>query len=643
MADPKPSSSTTARKPKAQTSRPAKATYKTPLSAELVGNSDDCDEETSTESRKKDAEIKKPTATAPKPVAARPTSGGVKQSKKLKGPSPAPNRPISNGSDAMKDSQDISTAEDDSNGSSSSRDPSPPPVGATNSARVRAAHAKLPKPLMSKATAPSKNSEQPDSHSGKRLALDSASEEESESSGVGSIETESEDESASSNKTSIQSPRKCSPAHKIVPKPALLPYEPPPGFEPALISSHPSSKVTEILASSNLAGKQLWHITVPSSVPVTAIKEISAQSLQSGNPILSYKGADYGLVPKSGAEASIHALLLPSTHTNDYQPCRIPLLRTLHLQQLVKIPIRAHQTAGVPNPTSKPQTHVKAVRQQPQGLKMRYHAFGTSDHSESDVSATTAFKAPEFRIPDASVRPSKKRKLSNNVADSTEASPTKVKKHKARHEIPVRTEDSAMDIDSPMNEILKESSRSSVASPVEIRANVFNGVESSTERKREKDGKRHKDRKTPTASQSILPTDLTKEAETIMPEEVVHSGAGINRLPPEMGSKAAKAQPKEEKRKRKEIKKVTPAKAKESPLAKSNAPIQQGSRSYSREPSVHLPTPRHSSPHKTTATTNDSQAMLEISSQGRPHKETKEEKARRKENRKKRNLASDFM
>lgn len=647
MADSKPSSSTTTRKPKSLTSRPAKA-IKTPLSAELVGDSDDCDEETSREPRKRDAKLTEPTATATttKPTAATPNSWRLKQSKKRKSTSPASNRAIANGNGAVKDSLAHSTAEDNSNVSSLSRDPSPMLFGPTTPAPVRAAHAKPLEPLGSKGTAPSRSRITPDSHSEKHQVLDSTSEEESESGNAGADEDESEDESASSDKTSIQSPKNCTPTYESTPQTSLLPYEPPPDFEPAFISFHPSSQVSEILASSNLAGKQIWHITIPSSVPVTAIKEVSAQSLQSGKPILSYKGADYSLVPKTAAETSNPALLLPSSRRNDYQQSTLPILRTLHLQQFVKVPTRAYQNAEKPSPKAKPQTHVKAVRQQPPGLKMRYHAFGTSDHSESDISATIAFKASEFRIPDVSVRPSKKRKLSNNVADSTELYPNMTKKLKARHEINPHTENSARDINSPSNGKLGENSQSSVASPVDIHANAVNGVVSSVEKKREQDRKQHKDQVTPPASQSILPTDLMKEAEIIMPEEVVKNGAGINTVPPEIDIKAPRAQSREERRKRKEMKKVIPAKAEESPLAEQNAPIQQGSRTQAKEHPIHLPTPRHSSPHKTTARTKDSQVMLHISSQSTPHKETKEtkeEKAKRKQDQNKRNVASDFM
>lgn len=633
MADPKLLSSAATRKPISQTSRPVKAN-KPPLSAELVGDSDDCDEEYSSKSTKRDAKLINPTASATKPTTATPTNRGLKQSKKRKGPSPVPNRAVANSSGAVKDSQHSSSAEDHSNDSSSSRDPSPTLVGPTTSAPVQVAHAK---PLVSNGTALSQYPKPPDSHSEKPQILDITSEEEGKSGSVSAGKHESEDDSASSDKISIQSPRDCTPVQESA---ELLPYEPPPGFEPALISSHPSSRVSEILASSNLGGKQLWHIIVPSFVPVAVIKEVSAQSLQSGKPILSYKGADYGLVPKSGVETSNRALLLPSSRRNDYQPSRLPILRTLHLQQLVQMPNRAHQAPSIPSPKAKPQTHVKAIRQQPQGLKMRYHAFGTSDHSDSDIAATTAFKVPEFRIPDVSVRPSNKRKLSNNVVDSTEVPPNKIKKRKARHEINPHTENSAMDIDSPMKGKLKANIQSSVASPVDIRAVAVNGVESSTERKRH--GKRHKDQDIPIGSQSILPTDLIKEAETIMPEEVVNNGAGINRLPPGVDLKAPEAQPREERRKRKEMK-VVPAKAEESPLAEHSAPIQLGSRSQAKEHPVHLPTARHSSPQKTTAKTKDSQAMLQTSSQSTPHKETKEEKAKRKQNQKKRNVASDFM
>ncbi len=638
MADPKHLSSIAARKAISHALKPAKAN-KIPLSAELVGDSDEGDEEERGEPKKKDAKPKKSTATASEPITAGFASWGQEQSKKRKYPSPAPTRSVANGSGAVKNSHDDSTAEDDRSGDSSSHDPSPIPVRSTTLAPVRAGNAKPPKPPVINDTAPSNNAGHPEKHQ----VLESTSEEGSESGSASGSEDESKDESASSDETSIQSPAKCSPPDTLASQPVLLPYALPPGFEPALVSSHPSSKIPEVFASSNLVGKEIWHITVPSSVPVTAIKEVSAQSLQSGKPILSHEGAEYGLVPTSDAEANNRALLLPSSPTNDYQPSRIPILRTLHLQQFVRLPIRAQQNAGIPYPTAKQRTHVKEVRQQPQRLKMRYHAFGTSDQSDSDVSTITAFKAPEFRIPDVSSQPVKKRKLSTNIAENTQVFTTEFKKRKTHHEIPIQTDVSAMDTDDPAKAESHESRRSSVASPVNVRATAVTGSESRREKKRMKDGKRHKDKNTPTASQSILPTDLTKEAETIMPEEVVNNEAGNNRLPLIVDPRAAKARSKEEKRKRREMKKATPAKTEQLPLEEQAATMQQGSRSQSIELSTNLQTPKHSSPRRSSAPKDDNQAMHPTSIQSTPYKETKEEKAKRKKKQKSRNVASDSM
>jgi len=636
MAGSKSSSSATTKRPRTLTSKPAKAN-KSSLSAEFVGESDDCDEEESGKPSKKDADITNPKAAATNPTAPRPNNLRLEQLKTRKSPSPAPASNVANGSGTMKDGQDYTTADENSNANSSSRDSNPSPVRPATSAPIQATQAKPLKPPVPNSIV-SDNLRPPDAHPKKYTVVDSASEEDSESGGAGSSEDRSEDESASSDRTSLQSPRRISPAREYLLQPAQPPYEPPPGFEPASISTHPSSTISEILASSNLAGKQVWHVTVPASIPVATIKEVSAQSIQSGESILSYKGADYGLVPESGAEASNRALLLPSSRRNYYQPSRIPILKILHLQQLVKIPNHAHQSAGIPTSAPKPKTHVKAVRQQPQGLKMRYHPFGASDSSDSDVSGMTANKAPQFRVPDVPVRSTKKRRLSDGVADSTEVSPFNSKKRKARHSIHVEAEDSAMDVDSPLKGQLEEIGRSSVGSSMDVRATAVNGVKSSKEKKRKKDDKRHKDQNTPKASHSILPTDLRKEVETLIPQEVVKIDAGIHRNSHQEDAKAAKAQRKEEKRKREEMEKATPTKAAGKPLAKPSEPIQQEPSSQSREQSVHIPTPRHSSQQKT----GDSQPMLQTSSQSTLHKETKEEIAKRKEEKKNRKVAFDF-
>ncbi|KAL8923324.1 MAG: hypothetical protein Q9208_004724 [Pyrenodesmia sp. 3 TL-2023] len=169
-------------------------------------------------------------------------------------------------------------------------------------------------------------------------------------------------------------------------------YDPPPGFEVATVTS--SSKIQDIFSRENLQGKQMWHITFPASVPIDLIKEVPIQKVASGDPILSYKDAEYGLVAEADVDGVEKVLLVPAMNDNSYKPASAKIARTLHLQQIVKLPSRPDRLAeSVNGVTETAKTHVKTIRQQPEGLTMRYRPFGDESSSEDSD------PAPQFRRP----------------------------------------------------------------------------------------------------------------------------------------------------------------------------------------------------------------------------------------------------
>ena len=89
-------------------------------------------------------------------------------------------------------------------------------------------------------------------------------------------------------------------------------------------------------------------------------------------------------------------LLLPFSKSNDYRGANIKIARTLHLQQLVRLPSLSHRPGNLPKgATNPPAAYKKPVRQQPEGLRMRYRPFGDSESSSPERSD----KAPSFRSP----------------------------------------------------------------------------------------------------------------------------------------------------------------------------------------------------------------------------------------------------
>ncbi|KAI4206402.1 MAG: hypothetical protein LQ346_001111 [Caloplaca aetnensis] len=168
------------------------------------------------------------------------------------------------------------------------------------------------------------------------------------------------------------------------------PYHPPAGFELATVTS--SRKIQDLFSRENLKGKQIWHITSPASVPISSIKEVLHEKIGSGDPILSYKDANYGLV-EADADSIGKVLLIPSSNENSYKPASAKIAWALHLQQIVKLPSSERRTDTVNGVLKTAKTHVKTIRQQPEELRMRYRPFG--DESSSEDSDTS----PQFKRP----------------------------------------------------------------------------------------------------------------------------------------------------------------------------------------------------------------------------------------------------
>ncbi|KAI4137309.1 MAG: hypothetical protein L6R39_007355 [Caloplaca ligustica] len=204
----------------------------------------------------------------------------------------------------------------------------------------------------------------------------------------GPEETQSESQSESESETDREPVQVDSISANQEPPP---PSDPPPGFEAATVN--PSLAIRDLFTEQNLRGRQIWHIIAPASAPISSLKEVPMQKVATGAPILSYEDGDFGLVvANSGADTMETVPLIPSPKDNSYRLPSVKIFQTLRLQQIVKLP-------SVSNPSSNgtikpPTTHVKRVRQQPEGLRMRYRPFG--DESSSEDPEDTA---PRFRIP----------------------------------------------------------------------------------------------------------------------------------------------------------------------------------------------------------------------------------------------------
>lgn len=213
----------------------------------------------------------------------------------------------------------------------------------------------------------------------------------------------------------------CRASQRSIPRRAAPPYEPPPGFKSAPITLPAASEIAQIMSTSALQGKELWHITVPKSVPVSLITEVSTKIVFTGAAILSHNGAEYGLIPETQDKTAQRIVLLPSSKTTDYESAGINITKTLHLQQTVRLPNSATGSDKPTDGTSRKYT--KRTNRQPPGLKMRYRPFGvssgSSDKSDSEPTAKEPPPASGFRVPRDIDAPSSA-KRNRNPTDQTD-------------------------------------------------------------------------------------------------------------------------------------------------------------------------------------------------------------------------------
>lgn len=663
MAGPKEIPSLPAKISSAKVAKSATAT-KPLLSTRLVQESDDSGDAKTAAVQKPKPKIARSKLDSANLVAPKPSTSQAKPSKKrkLRSPSPTTDESAGNGSGKDNNSQDEKTLSKKRILAAQNGNPTPTPEPAT----ARLAIAKPPikpstdiKPLGQKKERGSGTTR----HKSENETGGSSEESSSESErGSGS-----ESESGSSDKTSLQSPRTKSPVQKSVLQQFTPTYEPPAGFQSTSISSHPASKNSEILAPSNLQGKQIWHITVPESVLISLVKEVSPQSIEKGASVLEFHGAKYGLVPGSDAEqASSQALLLPSTQTNSYGPTKTSIIKTLHLQQLLSFP--GHGLAPVVHPdrsVSGSESYRKTPRQQPEGLRMRYRPFGASDGSDLEPTSEPTPKGPGFRTPAAikEASPARKRKrIESKDGSSDLGSAVKSKKRKHSPQATAGAIEDPMDIDAmsdQRSDVVKSLSKSPHLGNSGVRSsgNLPNGSETKEERRKRREKKKLEQRESPSRLATALPLDVKQAAETMQSGEVVEAApavanavegtATINVIAPPQESKEDKAKRREDRRRRKEAKRasrdaslVSAENLSQRELADSQDQMMREIEHAQRDASIPVPAAEDGSPSKRSLDAHESRGSDLGSSRTSQRKETKEERAKRKEERRKRRLES---
>ena len=661
MAGPRQSSSLSAKKRKAEADKQAKATYSA-LSAEFVVDSDDSGDAHTPKVQRPVSKNTKIDPSSAKPLATSPSIPQANPAKKRKSPSPSPAKDHSSGSETGKHSISKDENRHSQKRILAAQDGSPTPKPKLATARPVLAKSSIKPSINVKPLGQKK--ERRTAATQKQSVVEAGESSEDISSGSESG-SGSESESGSSDKTSLQNPRKKRPVQKSVPQQPVPAYKPPAGFEPTSISLHPASTLSEILAPSNLQGKQIWHITTPELVPISSVKEVSTQNIGNGASILDYHGAQYGLVPESKAEqANSRTLLLPSSQTNDYQPSKATIIKTLHLQQLVSLPSHSLEPAVHPNRSAlSTETYRKTPRQQPEGLKMRYRPFGVSDDSDLESTSEPMPRAPEFRIPapvkESSNRRKRKRPESNDDSSNTNTA-VKLKKQKQSPQATSGAIENPIDIDAIPDE-RSNGAESPIRNPhhqingIQSNGGLSNGTETKEERRKRREQKRLDQRESAPKPATALPLDLKQDAEAMQPGEVVEGAPAfanavegttiIKGISPRKESREEKAKRRKEKRRRKEMERagrgvsLIPAEdVSQREVGDSQDELMRDIENAQRDASIQILTPRKGSSQQQARFAHESQDLNLDSIQISQRKETKEEKAKRKEEKRRRKM-----
>lgn len=174
-------------------------------------------------------------------------------------------------------------------------------------------------------------------------------------------------------------------------------YSPPDGFVAIKgLGNSTDTDLDKIFSPANLAGKQIWHITLPSGIPITSLEEVDLEQAKSGTTIITHNDTEFGLRVESSEDAGKDGLrlLVPINGGVGYQAAAVLFNTTLHMQQSAhpatkySIPKdKTNSTQGAGRPTI---PKAKEVRQQPKGLRMRYWPAGFEadgpDISKTDTS-----------------------------------------------------------------------------------------------------------------------------------------------------------------------------------------------------------------------------------------------------------------
>ncbi|KAK5126324.1 hypothetical protein LTR85_010560 [Meristemomyces frigidus] len=322
------------------------------LSTEFVADSDDEDAPAEERSVKK---VTTPAIINPTKTKGN-TNAKAKADKPPPAPKPAPETESSDDEDIAPPTEDVALS----------------PV--TESAKVNGVKRKAAEQSSSEDESEEESEEEElDVPAAKKVRTDAPVEEE-ESGDEGSEELEEEGDAPQA--ASVPSPSKAptAPARPDTTQPIpAQPFQAPAGF--TTVDMQQAGAGT--YSADTFAGKQIWHITAPSDVPLSSITDVALDAIQSGKTLLTHKGLEYTLNEEvAGSEQE--AVLVP--RHDGYVTAQQRVEKTLHLQQKITLPNlsvrQASQMTGSAAAGDVAQASVRTIRPQPKGLRMRYKPSG---------------------------------------------------------------------------------------------------------------------------------------------------------------------------------------------------------------------------------------------------------------------------
>jgi hypothetical protein len=223
-------------------------------------------------------------------------------------------------------------------------------------------------------------------------------------------------------------------------EPVSATYKPPTGFSSATISQPQASDLPNLFSPTNRASKQVWHLTLPAAIPISAIKATSMDRILRGSTVVTHNGSEYGFFSNTKTIQNRAHVFLPNPEHNDYRAAPKIITRSLHLQQMLNLPTLGKAAKDNATGSQAQRETGKVVHEQPSGLKMRYAplgdesgtlGFGTSSDEDREPRPAEAV----FRMPPSLGTAQLKDKRRGNGANNMEnTSPLKSSPKKRRIE-----------------------------------------------------------------------------------------------------------------------------------------------------------------------------------------------------------------